>query len=378
MERNVYDGLDHVVENRKNNGTSTSTTKYTFDPMDRTSTKTTDAGGAKAKTTTFGYLGLSGEVLDEEVAGKLTKSYQYSPWGQRLSQVTHNTDGTQEDGYYGYNPHTDVETLTDKTGDTKATYGYTAYGKNDDTQFTGIDKPDTADPTKEPYNAYRFNAKRWDQASGNYDMGFRDYSPGLNRFLSRDSYNGALADMNLGASPFTGNRYAFGGGNPISAIEIDGHCWDWAQGICDGAETTANWINHNADTLQDLAVDAAEIALGAVATDIGIGMMATGVAACGITLPAVVTGVGAVITAAGCGTGALLPGGGVLVAGLGIFAMADGLGKAVNDAGKLENPPGKGGGGAGGGPKVTKTNGLDPGDRNLAEELRKRADAAEE
>ncbi|MET7671457.1 RHS repeat-associated core domain-containing protein, partial [Micromonospora luteifusca] len=251
------------------------------------------------------------------------------------------------------------------TGDTKATYGYTAYGKNDDTQFTGIDKPDTADPTKEPYNAYRFNAKRWDQSSGNYDMGFRDYSPGLNRFLSRDSYNGALADMNLGLSPFTGNRYAFGGGNPISAIEIDGHCWDWAQGICDAAETTANWINHNGDTLQDLAVDAAEIALGAVATDIGIGMMATGVAACGITLPAVVTGVGAVITAAGCGTGALLAGGGVLVAGLGIFAMADGLGKAVNDAGKLENPPGKGGGGAGGGPKVTKTNGLDPGDRNL-------------
>ncbi|MBG6106099.1 MULTISPECIES: DNRLRE domain-containing protein [Micromonospora] len=230
IERNVYDGFDHVVENRKNNGTSTSTTKYTFDPMDRTSTKTTDAGGAKEKATTFNYLGLSGEVLDEEVAGKLTKSYQYSPWGQRLSQVTHNTDGTQEDGYYGYNPHTDVETLTDKTGDTKATYGYTAYGKNDDTQFTGIDKPDAADPTKEPYNAYRYNAKRWDQASGNYDMGFRDYSPGLNRFLSRDSYNGALADMNLGSNPFTGNRYAFGGGNPISNVELDGHIW-----INDGA-----------------------------------------------------------------------------------------------------------------------------------------------
>ncbi|GAA4572708.1 hypothetical protein GCM10023176_36200 [Micromonospora coerulea] len=223
IERNVYDGFDHVVENRKNNGTSTSVTKYTFDPMDRTSTKTTDAGGAKEKTTTFNYLGLSSEVMDEEVAGKLTKSYQYSPWGQRLSQVTHNADGTDEDAYYGYNPHTDVETLTDKTGDTKATYGYTAYGKNDDAQFTGIDKPDAADPTKEPYNAYRFNAKRWDQSSGNYDMGFRDYSPSLNRFLSRDSYNGALADMHLGLNPFTGNRYAFAGGNPISGIELDGH-----------------------------------------------------------------------------------------------------------------------------------------------------------
>ncbi|MFC0032530.1 DNRLRE domain-containing protein [Micromonospora chaiyaphumensis] len=250
LERNVYDGFDHVIENRKNNGTSTSTTKYTYDPLDRTATKTTDAGGAKEKTTRFNYLGLSGEVLDEEVAGKLTKSYQYSPWGQRLSQITHKDDGTQENAYYGYDPHTDVEQLTDDTGDTKATYGYTAYGKNDDAQFTGIDKPDAQDPTKEPYNAYRFNAKRWDQSSQSYDMGFRDYSPGLNRFLSRDSYNGALADMNLGLNPFTGNRYAFGGGNPISAIEIDGHSWDefvdnltgFGSGFVDGAKDAASGL----------------------------------------------------------------------------------------------------------------------------------------
>ena len=223
VERNVYDGFDHVIENRKNNGASTSTTKYTFDPLDRTSTKTTDAGTADAKTTVYNYLGLSSEVLDEEVADKITKSYQLSPWGQRLSQVTHNDDGTEEDAFYGYNPHSDVEQLTDEEGDSKATYGYTAYGQDDVAQFTGIDKPDAADPTKEPYNAYRFNAKRFDPASGSYDMGFRDYSPGLNRFLTRDSYNGALADLNLGLNPYTGNRYAFGGGNPISGVEIDGH-----------------------------------------------------------------------------------------------------------------------------------------------------------
>ncbi|GAA1874239.1 golvesin C-terminal-like domain-containing protein [Asanoa iriomotensis] len=223
IEKNRYDGFDHIVENRRNVGSGTTVTKYTFDPMDRTSTKTTDAGGAKEKTTTFNYLGLSSEVLDEEVAGELTKSYQYSPWGQRLSQITYKDDGTQEAAYYGYNPHTDVEQLTDDTGNTKATYGYTAYGKDNEAEFTGIDKPDAADPTKEPYNAYRYNAKRWDQASGSYDMGFRDYNPGLNRFLSRDSYNGALSDMHLGLNPWTGNRYAFGGGNPISMIELDGH-----------------------------------------------------------------------------------------------------------------------------------------------------------
>ncbi len=219
IERSVYDGFDHVVKSEKadENGTLKSTS-YVFDPLDRTISKTTDG-----KKTDFEYLGLSSEVLDEKVAGELTKSYQYSPWGERLSQVTHNGDGTTEDGYYGYNNHTDVETLTDKNGDTKATYGYTAYGKDDESDFTGIDKPDAADPTEEAYNPYRFNSKRWDAQSGTYDMGFRDYSPGLNRFTSRDMYNGALADMGLGADPYTGNRYAFGGGNPTSFIELDGH-----------------------------------------------------------------------------------------------------------------------------------------------------------
>ncbi|MEU0157622.1 RHS repeat-associated core domain-containing protein [Streptomyces sp. NPDC006261] len=217
--RSLYDGFDHVIESQKldADGAMKSTT-FTFDPLDRTATKT-----AAGKTTDFAYLGLSGEVLDEKVAGELTKSYQYSPWGERLSQVKHRTDGTTEDGYYGYNSHTDVETLTDKNGDTRATYGYTAYGSNDEPEFTGIDKPEAGDPTKEEYNPYRFNAKRWDSQSGAYDMGFRDYDPGLNRFTTRDMYNGALADMSLGSDPFTSNRYAFTGGNPVSGVELDGH-----------------------------------------------------------------------------------------------------------------------------------------------------------
>ncbi|MFK3729245.1 DNRLRE domain-containing protein [Streptomyces sp. NPDC088090] len=231
IERSVYDGFDHVVESQKRDDAgSLKSTTYTFDPLDRTASKTADG-----KTTDFTYLGLSSEVLSEEVVGQLTKSYQYSPWGERLSQVKHNTDGTSEDGYYGYNSHTDVETLTDKDGNSKATYGYTAYGSDDESEFTGIDKPDAGDPTKETYNPYRYNSKRWDSHAGTYDMGFRDYNPGLNRFTSRDMYNGALADMGLGSDPYTGNRYAFTGGNPTSFVELDGHIFgcDWCDDVLD-------------------------------------------------------------------------------------------------------------------------------------------------
>jgi RHS repeat-associated protein len=223
IERNVYDGFDRTVENRKTTGGATSTTRYVYDPLDRTSAKTTDAGTAQAKTTTFSYMGLTSEILDETTAGQVAKSYQYSPWGERLSQTKTNDTGGKEDGYYGYNLHSDVDEMTDNTGDTKATYGYNAYGTNDDSRFTGIDKPDVQNPTKEPYNVYRFNAKRWDQNRETYDMGFRDYSPGSNQFLTRDMYNGALDDLNLASDPWTGNRYAFGAGNPISNVEIDGH-----------------------------------------------------------------------------------------------------------------------------------------------------------
>ena len=139
-----------------------------------------------------------------------------------------------DDSYYGYNPHTDVETLTKENGDTKATYGYTAFGSDDKEAFTGIDKPDVQQPGKEPYNFYRYNGKRFDPSSGSYDMGFRDYNPGLNRFMTRDMYNGALADMHLGSDPFTGNRYAFVGGNPITGVELDGHRPEDEPGYCLG------------------------------------------------------------------------------------------------------------------------------------------------
>jgi RHS repeat-associated protein len=225
ISRTTYDGYDHIAQSEQMNdaGVLASTT-YRYDALDRTASKT-----ASGKTSEYTYLGLSSEVLGEEVAGELTKSYQYSPWGQRLSQITHQADpeaGIEagESAYYGYNAHTDVETLTDDAGNAVATYGYTAYGNADESEYSGIDKPEAGNPEgAELYNAYRYNSKRWDAGSSTYDMGFRDYAPGLNRFTTRDMYDGALADVGLGTDPYTGNRYAFTAGNPINLIEADGH-----------------------------------------------------------------------------------------------------------------------------------------------------------
>ena len=220
VEKYVYDGFDHTAEHRAGTGAAAVTTKYVYDPLDRTVSRTS-TGGAVTKSVEMSYLGLSEQVLTEREDGEVAKSFQYSSHGELLSQVTLE-DGEAEDAYYGFNPQSDVESVTDEDGNAKATYGYTAYGQDDEQAFTGEDKP-SQDPEDEPYNSYRYNTKRFDSASGNYDMGFRDYSPSQNRFLSLDLYNGALEDLGLTTNPFTMNRYAFGGGNPISAVELDGH-----------------------------------------------------------------------------------------------------------------------------------------------------------
>ena len=189
------------------------------------------------------HLLLPGPVVAGGIGirpGSTSKTCDYTPAGARLSQTTTDNSGTSTPGYYSYNAHSDVEAVTGTSGTTTATYGYTAYGNPVTSMFTGQDKNTaTSSPTSttQPYNSYRFNAMRWDSTTGQYDMGFRTYDPGLNQFTSRDMYNGALADMGLTTDPFTGSQYAFGGGNPISNIEFDGHttCDQW--GTCSATNT---------------------------------------------------------------------------------------------------------------------------------------------
>ncbi|MFK4023906.1 golvesin C-terminal-like domain-containing protein [Streptomyces albogriseolus] len=221
VEKHYYDGFDRTVKTRSGSGESAVTTTYVFDPFDRTVSQTTS--GTAGKTTAFTYLGLDSTLLRETVDGKTDKDYQYLAGGQRATQIKHKDGGVKEYSQYVTSPRGDVEAITKDDGRTRSTYGYTAYGSDDTSQMTGEDKPGAEGEQKDDYNSFRFNSSRWDSASGTYDMGFRNYDPGLNRFLTRDSYGGALNDMALATDPFTGNRYAFAGGNPITFVEIDGH-----------------------------------------------------------------------------------------------------------------------------------------------------------
>ena len=236
--RYSYDGFDRETEadlSTGDGGGGTDDTTFSYDSLDRQTSSTDDANGPDRSTVQHQYLGLGGTVVADLTTGHGAGStdYFYSQEGDRLAQATHPGHGSSQTSYYGYNAHADVEDITDEHGDTRSTYGYTAYGDDDTPAFTGLDKPTPQGPAgparptgagaAQPYNPYRFNAMRFDSGTAQYDMGFRDYAPGINSFLSRDSYQGALDDLSLSTDPWTSNRYAFGGGNPISGVELDGH-----------------------------------------------------------------------------------------------------------------------------------------------------------
>ncbi|MBO0881191.1 MAG: hypothetical protein J2P17_12755, partial [Mycobacterium sp.] len=223
IQSSTYDGFDHLQSTTQlTSSGSMASTSYTYDSLNRMATQTTSGTG----TTSFSYLGTTSEVASESDPGGASKTYDYTPGGGRLSQTATSSTGTTTPGYYSYNAHSDVEALTGTNGTTTSTYGYTAYGQPVTGMFTGQDKNTATskpDSTSQPQSSYRYNSMRWDGTSGQYDMGFRNYDPGLNQFTTRDMYNGAAADTGLTANPFTGGQYAFGNGNPISNIEYDGH-----------------------------------------------------------------------------------------------------------------------------------------------------------
>ncbi|WP_069462975.1 DNRLRE domain-containing protein [Actinacidiphila rubida] len=245
-QKNVYDGYDNILSSSstttdpKTSTATTNTTQYTYDSMNRAAKETLNDGTATAQTSSFDYLGTSNLVLDENGTGynAADKVYNYSPTGERLEMTNTYTaggPGATSENYYTYNGHGDVEALTDTSGSTDATYGYTAYGADADTgdantPDSGPDQPTTppAATATLPFNAYRFNAARVDVSTSNLNMGARSYDPNINRFLTRDTFNSAGADAGISA---LGTPYGFAGGNPVSNVEMDGHGWKTWLGV---------------------------------------------------------------------------------------------------------------------------------------------------
>ena len=216
LEDPIYDYKNRLSSFRKySNGNLDRKTDYTIDPLDRP-VKLAEWNGATTTTTDLVYIGISNAVAKETLTGgtSTTKTYAYDPLGRRVTM----SEGTLPHRYsYLNDAHGSVSMVLENDNTVKAAYGYTGYG-SPNSSLTKLAAGFSADT-----NMYRYSGKRFDTNSDSYDMGARRYSASRGRFIQRDYYGDALANLGLSEDPLTGNRYALAAGNPVNFVELDGH-----------------------------------------------------------------------------------------------------------------------------------------------------------
>jgi RHS repeat-associated protein len=200
-------------------------TNYDHDAIDRVVHEVKEAGSSSS-THDLSYVGSSRALADEEESGTrdVTRSYSYDAFGRRIGMSYQRGSGSQRELTYGQDPHGNVSLLISETGETKGSYGYTAFGETD-AALTAEKLPDSDDDPApdEDINPFRYSGKRTDASSGKIDMGARTFGPEIGQFLQADRFDSALGELDLATDPLTGNRYGLAGGNPVSFIETDGH-----------------------------------------------------------------------------------------------------------------------------------------------------------
>jgi RHS repeat-associated protein len=163
----------------------------------------------KLEQTRYLYLGLSNLIHKEySDKGSPYAEYYVGPGNEIVSRKMFGLHGLINPAkepdldtngglmYYAYNGRHTVSELTDRHGDIIESYRYDVFGGI----FAGI----TA-----PYNTVGYTGQHYDDMTGLMDMKARWYDPTVGRFLTEDPWPGDLL------SPWTQNRYAYVGNNPL-------------------------------------------------------------------------------------------------------------------------------------------------------------------
>ncbi|MGB7606759.1 MAG: RHS repeat-associated core domain-containing protein, partial [Lutisporaceae bacterium] len=189
----------------------------------------------KADTTTYLYDGFTNAITNEYTGNGSPLSQYYMANDRVVSKKTFGNHGLvipgrepslKTDGglmYYSYDGMRNVTELTDRHGDSIEQYRYDAFGG----LFTGI----TA-----PYNTNGFAGKRYDAKANLIDMNARWYGAQNGRFTTADPYTGDIL------TPYTQNRYAYVGNNPINRWDPLGYWEDGDSGLSSAAQADIRYL----------------------------------------------------------------------------------------------------------------------------------------
>jgi RHS repeat-associated protein len=220
-----YDEFSRLIYTHAPGAAKTDVAEY--DGLDRRHAKLTSDEADPIRE--LSYVGTS-QLLSREVRehGDVA-TYDYDSQGVRRGQSYSPGAGSNVPG--GYRSYTtdangSVVALEDSTGKAEEDYSYDPYGELLD-PGTGdrLADPEAELSARAQANPFRFEGFYYDSAVRTYDMQARAYRPETARFLSEDRYADAGLDIALQSDPLTQNRYVFAGGNPVSNVEWDGHCF---------------------------------------------------------------------------------------------------------------------------------------------------------
>lgn len=210
-----YDGRGNRSAFEGKKPAESGNTSYTFDGRNRLRGVTDETTGAATTYTYFGdglratkakngaetrYVYLNGHVIEElDATGNVLAR---NIWGNEL--LFRKDFASGKGGYYGYNSHGDVVSITDGSGNELNRYEYDTWG-NIVSRTEGMSNP------------FAYSGEIYDDESGMYYLRARYYDPKVGRFVSEDTYKGQVDN------PLSLNRYAYVHNNPLNNVDPTGN-----------------------------------------------------------------------------------------------------------------------------------------------------------
>lgn len=234
-----YDEFSRLILSKgsdSNNGTDRDhLSLYFHDGLDRRDFRYTFQNGQRSQEwRELSYIGMSEMLAREQTDFNVAKNatYDYSSEGRRVGQTTQGSPGSGT-RYYATDAQGSVEALEDPQGAIASNeqYAYDPYGALDDDDTNGATDPEDDLSPRAQANPFRFQGHYYDAGIKSYDMQARQYAPDEGRFLTQDIFASIGSDLALQSDPLTQNRYVFAGGNPVSHVEFDGHCFGKRGGL---------------------------------------------------------------------------------------------------------------------------------------------------
>ena len=158
---------------------------------------------------TTSYIYENGKLLRQVTGGEVIDFYYGSEGviGFKLSGCTEVTNGNY---LYRKNLFGDITGIINESGALVYEYSYSAFGKSDKEEETGIGAK----------NPFRYRGYYYDEETGLYYLKSRYYDPETGRFITIDDISYIDPETINGL-----NLYAYCGNNPVMRIDENGNAW---------------------------------------------------------------------------------------------------------------------------------------------------------